>query len=120
MRNAECGLRAVAMVLAVSAAACAHHHTTTGLVLRTDKPSSIITISHDAFPGFMDAMVMPFDLKGTARMAELTAGDRVRFRLTVKSGRSWIDRVEVISAAPVDAGLQQTPAVAVLVPVGQP
>ena len=47
-----------------------------------------------------------------------TAGDRVRFRLSVKGGRSWVDRVEVVSASPVDAGLQQTPATPVLVPVG--
>ena len=38
----------------------------------------------------------------------------------MKKGRSWVDRVEVVSAAPVDAGLQQTPAAPVLVPVGSP
>ena len=99
---------------------CAHHYTTTGLVLATDPHAATVTISHDAFPGFMDAMVMPFDVKGGARRETLTAGDRVRFRLAVKGPRSWIDRVEVISAAPVDAGLQQSPAVPVLVPVGSP
>jgi protein SCO1/2 len=66
----------------------------------------------------MDAMAMPFDLKGDARTAKLTPGDRVRFRLSIKSGRSWVDRVEVISAAAVDAGLQDTPAAPILVPVG--
>ena len=100
-------------------AGCAHHYTTTGLILKVD-PSSSVTISHDAFPGFMDAMVMPFDLQGGARHEKLTAGDRVRFRLAVKGTRSWVDRVEIISAAPVDAGLQQSPAAPVLVPVGSP
>jgi len=66
----------------------------------------------------MDAMAMPFDLKGQARAARLTPGDRVQFRLAVKSGRSWVDRVAVVSAAPVDAGLQQTPAAPIVVPVG--
>jgi len=83
----------------------------------------MVTISHDAFPGFMDAMTMPFDLKGGAREVALKPGDRVRFRLAVKrgaGGRSWVDRVEVTSAAAVDAGLQQTPATPVLVPVGSP
>jgi len=106
-------------VLAVAAGtACAQHHTTTGLVLATDSRAATVTISHDAFPGFMDAMAMPFDLKGGARSVKLTAGDRVKFRLSVKGGRSWVDRVEVVSASPVDAGLQQTPAAPVLVPVG--
>ncbi len=63
---------------------------------------------------------MPFDVKGAARSVKTTSGDRVRFRLAVKGGRSWVDRLEVISAAPVDAGLLQTPAAPVLVPVGSP
>jgi protein SCO1/2 len=107
----------VVLLLAVACEGCAHHYTTTGLVLKVDPPVSV-TISHDAFPGFMDAMVMPFDVKGDARKETLIAGDRVKFRLAVKAGRSWVDKVDVISAAPVDAGLQQTPAVPVLVPVG--
>jgi protein SCO1 len=104
--------------VAFTFSACAAHHTTTGLVLRVDPSSATVTISHDAFPGYMDAMAMPFDLKGSARAATLSPGDRVRFRLAVKGGHSSVDRVEVVSAAPVDAGLQNTPAVPVLVPVG--
>jgi len=98
--------------------ACAKHYTSTGLILKIDKPGSTVTISHEPFPGFMDAMAMPFDLKGRARQVSLMAGDRVKLRLAVKGGRSWVDRLDVISAAPVDAGLEQTPVTHVLVPVG--
>ena len=112
------GSRAFVVAFAFLDSACAEHHVTTGLVLHVDPVASTVTISHDAFPGFMDAMAMPFDVKGDARAATVTPGDRVRFRLAVKGGRSWVDRVQVISAAPVDAGLQQTPAAPVLVPVG--
>ena len=108
----------IALIAVVSTVGCASHHTTTGLVLRVDKPGATVTISHDAFPGYMDAMAMPFDLRGSARAARLTAGDRVRFRLSVKGAHSWVDRVDVVSAAPVDAGLQNTPSAPVLVPVG--
>ncbi len=105
-----------------SSTACAAHHTTTGLILRVDRPAppatATVTISHDPFPDYMNAMVMPFDVKGDARSAKVTPGDRVRFRLAVKGGRSWVDRLDVISAAPVDAGLQESPAAPVLVPVG--
>jgi protein SCO1/2 len=114
-------LRAVRIFVvnvALSFSACATHHTTTGLVLRVDRPGATVTISHDAFPGYMEAMAMPFDLKGSARAATLRPGDRVRFRLSLKDGHSWVDRVDLVSAAPVDAGLQNTPAVPVLVPVG--
>jgi protein SCO1/2 len=123
LRIEDCGLRigdcgfAIALVAVMSAVSCASHYTTTGLVISATQPGRV-TISHEAFPGFMDAMVMPFDLKGSARSVRLGSGDRVRFRLAVRNGRSWVDRVEITSAAPVDAGLQQTPAVPVLVPVG--
>jgi protein SCO1/2 len=110
--------RSVFVLLAALGSACATHYASTGLVLKLDHPGAIVTISHDAFPGFMDAMAMPFDLKGPATAVPLTPGDRVKFRLSVKSGRSWVDRVEVVSAARVDAGLEQTPAVPTLVPVG--
>jgi protein SCO1/2 len=106
------------VALAVGGAACATHHTGRGVVLRVDRPGATVTISHDVLPGFMDAMAMPFDLKGAARTVALTPGDRVEFRLSVKKDRSWVDRLEVVSAAAVDAGLQQTPVTPVLVPVG--
>jgi protein SCO1/2 len=107
------------LLLALSAtAACAERHTARGLVVAVDEPGSVVTISHEALPGFMDAMVMPFDVRGEASRVPLTPGDVVEFGLAVRGGRSWIDRVEVISAAPVDAGLLTTPAVPVLVPVG--
>jgi protein SCO1/2 len=108
----------VAYASFVAASGCAHHYTSTGLILRLDHPGAIVTISHAACPGFMDAMAMPFDLRGSARAVALAPGDRVRFRLAVKNDRSWVDRVEVISAARVDTGLQQTPAAPSLVAVG--
>jgi protein SCO1 len=111
-------LRASLVLGAVLSSACARHYSTTGLVLKVDRPGSTVTISHDAFPGFMDAMAMPFELKGGARNVKVAAGDRVRLRLSVKSGRSWLDKLEVVSATPADAGLQQSPAIPVLVPVG--
>ena len=111
-------LRVFVACLGTVVSACAAHHTTTGLVLKVDRPGATVTISHDAFPGFMDAMAMPFDLQGAARNVKIAAGDRVRLRLAIKGGRSWLDRLEVLSATPVDAGLLQSPAVPALVPVG--
>jgi protein SCO1/2 len=111
---------ALGLACAVAGVGCAHHYTTTGLVLRVDRPGETVTISHDDFPGFMAAMAMPFDLKGSARQTRLTPGDRVRLRLSVKHDRSWVDKLAVVSAAAVDAGLQQTPVAPVLVPVGAP
>jgi protein SCO1/2 len=113
------GTAAIACAAALSAG-CARHYVTQGLVLKVDKPGAIVTVSHDAVAGYMEAMAMPFDLQGSAARVALTPGDRVRLRLSVKGQRSWIDRLDIISAAPVDVGLQNTPAVPLLVPVGAP
>lgn len=118
-RNPKPGARlASVMLLTLAGPACAKHYTTNGLVLRVDRPGAVVTISHEVFPGYMDAMAMPFDLKGRAAAASPKPGDRVRFRLSVNGSRSWVDRLDVISAEPADAGLQTTPAQPVLVKVG--
>jgi protein SCO1 len=106
------------VVLALSLSGCAHHFTTTGLVLDVDRARSMVTISHDPVAGFMDAMAMPFELEGAARKAPVAPGDRVRFRLSVTRSKSRVDRLELLSAAPTDTGLQQTPATPLLVSVG--
>jgi protein SCO1/2 len=111
---------AAALVIGTLAAGCGRHYSSEGLVLRIDRPGAVVTISHDEFPGYMRAMAMPFDLRGAARRTALTPGDRVRIRLAVRGERSWIDRLDVLSAAPVDSGLLTTPAAPALVPVGAP
>ena len=76
LRLSKAGLRidwglGIGVALAPSAAACAAHHTGNGLVLKVDRPGAIVTISHDALPGYMEAMAMPFDLRGSARQTEV-------------------------------------------------
>ena len=117
MSNSSASI-AGALTALLAVAGCAHRYATTGLILNVDRARSTVTISHDPVPGFMDAMAMPFELKGGARHVPIAPGDRVRFRLSVTQSKSWIDRLELVSAAPIDAGLEQTPATPLLVPVG--
>jgi protein SCO1/2 len=103
---------------AASAAACAAHHPVRGLVLAVDPTRSSVTVSHEQIPGYMDAMVMPFTVRDPKQIAAVRPGDRIAFRLNVRDERSWIDRLQLLSAAPADAGLTQSPAAPVLVPIG--
>jgi protein SCO1/2 len=105
-------------LLAVACAACATTHSATGLVLRVDPSASILTLSHDEVPGLMEAMVMPFDVRGSSQLAGVRPGDRVSFRLVMRKDGSHIDRVRLLSAAPADAGAIATPAASTLVPIG--
>ena len=81
---------------------CAAHHNARGLVLRVDRDAGTVTVSHDAIPGLMDAMVMPFDVR-PAEMADVAPGDRIAFRITSRQGRTHVDRVRLLSAAPPGA-----------------
>ena len=110
-------MKSAVVVLALTAVSCAHHYSTTGVVLSVAPPATV-TISHDPFPGYMPAMAMPFALSGSARGVALTPGDRVSFRLAVTRHGSAIDRIAVVSASPADAGLRQTPAVSSVAGVG--
>jgi protein SCO1/2 len=106
--------------LAIGAGGCAARHTARGLVLKVAADRATVTVSHEAIPGYMDAMVMPFTVAETEAIGEIRPGDRIAFRITVRKDRTTIDRVRLSSAAPVDSGLVASPARPVLVPIGEP
>ena len=108
----------IAVLLALTGAACATTHSATGLVLRVDPSTSTMTVSHDEVPGFMDAMVMPFDVRGSTQLDSVRPGDRVSFRMVIRKDGTHIERVRLLSAAPADAGAIATPAASTLVPIG--
>jgi protein SCO1/2 len=102
----------------IAAAGCTHRFDGRGVVLRVEPDTRRITLSHDAIGGYMDAMVMPFDVGGRTPLPDVAAGDRVTFRLNVRRRRSWLDTIAIVSAPRTDVGLQTSPTRPVLVPVG--
>jgi len=103
---------------AALAVGCAAHHQSRGLVLKVDPTASTVTVSHDDIPGYMNAMVMPFTVRDPKAMSDVRPGDRIGFRLNIRKDRSWIDRLELLSAAPANTGLTQSPSISTLVPLG--
>lgn len=89
------------------------------MVLRIDPAGSKLLVSHDSIPGFMDAMAMPFAVRDRRGLAQVRPGDRISFRLHVRSSETWIDRLSLLSAAAADAGLTMTPAKQALVKIGE-
>ncbi len=123
--------RALALVLASVVSSCAHGHRGRGLVLRVDTPAeeagdtragraSRLVVSHDAIPGFMEAMVMPVAVRRGSALPRLQPGDRIAFTLRVRGNETVVDRVRVVSAAPIDRGLLASPAASTLITVGAP
>ncbi|MBK5257465.1 MAG: copper-binding protein, partial [Vicinamibacteria bacterium] len=99
--------------------ACATTYNTRGLVLRVDPATSTVTVSHEAVPGYMGAMVMPFAVKDAKELRDVQPGDVIAFRLRPKSSGTRIDRLEHLSATGVDSGLTMTPSTTALVKVGE-
>jgi protein SCO1/2 len=56
----------------------------TGEVKQVDKQAKEVTIRHDAIPGFMAAMTMPFHVDNPAMLEDLRAGDLVEGKLRVQ------------------------------------
>jgi protein SCO1 len=114
-------VRVTALVLAILATAgCATHHEARGVVLRVDPDARTMIVSHDAVPGVMDAMVMPFDLRDPRDARAVVPGDRLAFRISTHQGRTRIDRLRLLSAALPAAPSAAVPAQAMAVKVGEP
>jgi protein SCO1 len=64
-----------------------------GLVRELDPAHREVKIEHEAIPGFMEQMTMPFEVKDTNELAGLLVGDAVSFRMLVTAQAGWIDQV---------------------------
>ena len=107
--------RALVILFVLSAAQPACHSRGTeqryaikGKVVSVEKRDSTVTISHDAIPGYMDAMTMPFKLKDQRLLADLAEGDRVQATLVVKGLQSWLEEVVATREAVDESDLSKS------------
>jgi protein SCO1/2 len=89
------------LVLACLAASCAKqssHKTfhTRGII--TEVRTNSLIIHHEAIPGYMDAMTMPFNVKDRAIISSLNRGDKISFTLFVTDNQSWIENIVRLSS----------------------
>ncbi len=71
-----------------------------GVVKEMDLVQRTVTIAHEAIPGFMPAMTMPFAVTDARELRAVTNGDTVSFRITVTAKDGWIDHLQKITPAP--------------------
>ena len=96
-------IRFVALIFALLlAVACVtpstgpqHRYSIKGIVVSVDKKGATVTIAHEAIPGYMEAMTMPFKLKDERLLKDLAEGDSVQATLVVAGLRSWLEDVVV-------------------------
>jgi protein SCO1 len=98
-------VRAMIMVLLAapfdgSAGAASGTNVTTyavkGVFMESRSAGRVAVIAHEEIPGYMAAMTMPFNVKDSAEIMGLQAGDQITFRLSVTDKEDWIDDIMVI------------------------
>jgi len=87
-----------------------------GKVVNVDKRGLTVTVAHDAIPGYMEAMTMPFKLKDDRMLNDASAGDGIQATLVIAGLRSWLEDVvltretaETSNLARTDAWLEPKP-----------
>ena len=55
-----------------------------GKIVSVDAAKGMIMLDHEAIPGFMDAMTMPYKLKDATVASELHPGDRITAKMLVR------------------------------------
>jgi len=83
------------------------HFAVRGTVVSTDTGTGEVTLDHEAIPGFMDAMTMPYKLAQPGVIGELHPGDRITAQLdVVKDADGFhdakLDQIVVIAQARPD------------------
>lgn len=73
----------------------------TGLVRSVDRPAASLEIRHDAIPGFMPAMTMPFRVKDPAELDAVRPGDEVEATLHVTDTDTVLTELVVTRPAPM-------------------
>ncbi len=71
----------------------------TGVVRKVDKDAGSVTIRHDAIPGFMEAMTMPFEVKDKVLLDDVRTGDEVEGSLQVISEKGLVRDYELTDLA---------------------
>ena len=74
---------------------CAKRYAMRGMVLEVNPPARTLVVSHEAIPGFMDAMTMSFAVRRDADLTGLSPGTQVDGRLVVRRGHSYLEKIHV-------------------------
>ena len=76
-----------------------------GKVVSTDQAHGIVVLDHEAIPGFMDAMTMPYQLKDPGIVSELHPGDVITADVLVSKNEEetvLLDHIVVVAQAKPD------------------
>ncbi len=85
-----------------------------GIVRAVDERAGVLTLRHEAIPGYMDAMTMPFDVAAPADrnlLNDIRPGDKIEATLKVEGDGATLNGLEILeyAQAPPDASAPTSP-----------
>ena len=83
------------VLFAITTLAAQTKHPASGLVLNVDQSKHLVTVSCQEIPGYMDAMVMTFQTRGSERIEGLAAGVTIDFTISTDKNASFADDIHV-------------------------
>ena len=70
-----------------------------GKVISIDKEQKQVVVDHEAIPGFMGAMAMPYAVKDAQSLDQIAPGDEIRADLVVNNGIAVMENIVVTKQA---------------------
>lgn len=94
----------VAFVFAFLVFGCASsptikHYSLHGKVMSVDKLGHELIIDHEAIPGFMEAMTMPYTVAENSMLEKVGPGDEIKADLQVQGEQIRIDKLDIVQKA---------------------
>jgi protein SCO1/2 len=68
-----------------------------GIVKELRPNGKTVVIQHEAIPGYMQAMTMPFEVRDTNELRGLQTGDAIAFRITVTETDGWVSDIRKLT-----------------------
>jgi protein SCO1/2 len=85
------------------------HYVLQGRVVSKVPETHTLVVDHDNIPGFMAAMIMPYQVAQGADLAGIEPGDRIEARIVVKPDQQyWLDRISVTDSSHREKVVKET------------
>jgi protein SCO1/2 len=88
-------LTMIAMLLMVLPGRAAEKHAISGIVLTVSRSHRSMTVSCQQVPGYMDAMVMPFDVRNAKVLNGVKPGSTIDFTVVNNGNSSYAENIRV-------------------------
>lgn len=95
-------------ILALACSTPEPGHPVHGVVVEVSAADEVL-LDHDAIPGFMDAMVMPFHVQDRGLLKGLQPGDIVDARLEIGEQGGFLTKLEVVGKGPAPKPPERAP-----------